>query len=188
VASLASLLPRSLRLGPSPLGPHAFFAAFTPALSRYSPPLCRGNKMAATRARCARIRSPPFVAPRPTAAPRAGGWGGGGARAPGPQPPPPRGPALSVAASRARAHVPGAHTPSGPEHPRGRCRSDPFPYSLFLCSVASLGSRRVPVSQGGKHRLLCPHSAESRTPSLEPLFLGRRIAEDAFVGSYCSGS
>lgn len=92
-----------------------------------SPPLCGGNKMAATaaaRTRCARSRSPPHAAPRPAAAPRAGG-----ARAPGPRPPPPGGRALSVAASWGRAHVPGAHTPSGPELRGG---ATPLPHSLLL--------------------------------------------------------
>lgn len=39
---------------------HSSLASFAPALGRYSPPLCRRNKMAAAaaRARCARIRPP----------------------------------------------------------------------------------------------------------------------------------
>lgn len=44
------------RLAPSSSG-------LAPALGRYSPPLCRRNKMAAAVPPCARIHSPPFVAP-----------------------------------------------------------------------------------------------------------------------------
>lgn len=40
-------------------------SGLAPALGRYSPPLCRGNKMAAGVPLCARIRAPPSWPPRP---------------------------------------------------------------------------------------------------------------------------
>lgn len=48
----------SQRLAPSSSG-------LAPALGRYSPPLCRGNKMAAAVPPCARIHSPPSWPPWP---------------------------------------------------------------------------------------------------------------------------
>lgn len=46
------------------LAPSSSFG-LAPALGRYSPPLCRGNKMAAGVPLCARIRAPPSWPPRP---------------------------------------------------------------------------------------------------------------------------
>lgn len=156
-------VPRALLLRPvlSPQGwAHSSLASLAPALGRYSPPLCRGNKMAAAaaRARCARIRPPPFAAPWPAAAPRTGG-----ARAPGPRPPSPPGPALSVAAPRAHARTCREHTPplAGVVQ-AGAAGATPSSFLLSLCPSPVPGSRTVPGSRGGKCRRLCPYMARRR--------------------------
>lgn len=90
-----------------------------------------------------RAHPPPLTAPRPTAAPRAGR----GARAQSPRPPGLPGPALSAAAPRAHAHVPGAHTPSGPEHPGRPGVGDPPPHPFSLLVPVPLrvsGGSQVP--------------------------------------------
>ncbi|KAL1781440.1 male-enhanced antigen 1 isoform X2 [Sigmodon hispidus] len=96
---------------PRPLAPSSS-SGLAPALGRYSPPLCRGNKMAAAVPLCARILSPPPWPPGP----------GPGRRSRGVrthrESPSPRaahfslGPAFVCCFSlRTRARV-GAHTPS----------------------------------------------------------------------------
>lgn len=130
----------------------------------------------AARTRCARIR-PPLAAPRPAAAPRAGG-----ARAPGPQPQPP-GPGF-VCGGAPRARTCWEHTPpSGLEHPGPRGRGDPSSSPpLPLCPTPAPGSRRVPGSGGGKRGLLCLYMARrGGPPPWNPV--PTRITEEAFLGS-----
>ncbi|KAJ8798203.1 hypothetical protein J1605_016836 [Eschrichtius robustus] len=96
---------------------HSFLASLAPALGRYSPPLCRGNKMAAARARCARIRPPS----RPLGRRRRLSRGVRAHRAPGRRLPRAGLCLLWRYARTCRQHTP----PSGREHPDPRCGGDP---------------------------------------------------------------
>nr|KAF6349217.1 hypothetical protein mMyoMyo1_011767 [Myotis myotis] len=97
---------------PPPPGPlsrrlaHSALASRAPAFGRYSPPLCRGNKMAtsAARAPCARTRPPPS---RPLVWRQRLAWGVRAHRAPGLSLPRPG--LLSVAALRVRARAGNTH-------------------------------------------------------------------------------
>lgn len=142
--------PRAPRLRPV-LSPrrlaHSSFASLAPALGRYSPPLCRGNKMAASaaRTRCARIRPPPRRGPSSGGSVSRGGC----ARTGPPAAASPR-PGF-VCCGVPRAHVLDAHTPLrlGASRPARQKRSPSSPAPPF-CPTPAPASRRVPGSGGGK--------------------------------------
>lgn len=153
----------SQRLAPSSSG-------LTPALGRYSPPLCRGNKMAAAVPPCARIHSPPLRGPL---GPGLGAASRGCARTVVPSPL--LGRLLSPSPSfclllwtRARAHVL-EHTPPHIQSiPAGAEGKNLLPLlALPLCSGTSLASRRMPGSSQFPWRetcLLCPEHGPEQGP------------------------
>lgn len=126
--------PRALLLRPvlSPQGrAHSSLASLAPALGRYSPPLCRGNKMAAAaaRARCARIRPPPS---RPLGRRRRLARGVRAHRAPGRRVPRAR-LCLLLRPARTRARAGSTHPPWPVESwPAQQGRPPPHSFLVFV--------------------------------------------------------
>lgn len=156
--------PRAPRLRPVPSSQrlsHSSLASLAPAFGRYSPPLCRGNKMAAAaaRARCARIRPPS----RPLGWRRRLARGVRAHRAPRRRVPRAR-LCLLRRPARTRARAGSTHPPWPVASWLARQGRPPSSFLFSLCPSPVPGSRRVPGSRGGKCRRLCPYMAWRRGP------------------------
>lgn len=83
--------------------------------------------------------------------------------------------------ARTRARAVSTHPPpTGSILPRGAGATPP---TSSLCPIPVPGSRRVPGSRGGKHRLLCLFvERRGRPPPWNPVL--KWIAEEVFVGSW----
>ena len=160
---------------------HSFFASLAPALGRYSPPLCRGNKMAAARARCARIRPPS----RPLGRRRRLSRGVRAHRAPGRRLPR-AGLCLLWRYARTRARAGSTHPPPAGSILTRAAGATPLPICPPLCPSPAPSSRRVAGSRGGKRRFLCPYVGQrGRPPPWNPVIIW--TAKEASWGSQISG-